>query len=225
MKVVVFVAHPDDEIIGVGGTILKHIHLGDEVYIVIISEGKSSRADVYEGFDSKVIDDYISETNKALNILGVSDYKILRLPNNRLDRVDLLDIIKIIQKEIDKYKPDIIYTHYFGDLNIDHCIISRAVITAARALPGTTVKEILLFETLSSTEQAMALGKGFCPNLFVDISNYLEKKLLAMACYKSELREEPHPRSLSSIIKNSELWGSKVGLKAAEAFVVARIVR
>jgi len=225
MNVAIFVAHPDDEIIGVGGTIIKHVQEGDNVSVIIVSEGKSSRAIKYEDFDEKVIDKYILETQKALEIVGVKKFKILKLPNNRLDRLDLIDIIKAIEVEINKVEPQIIYTHFYDDLNIDHRLVSQAVVTAARALPGKSVKEILMFETLSSTEQASAIGKFFSPNLYVDITEYLQQKLLAMECYKSELHNPPHPRSIEMIEKNAQVWGAKCGINAAEAFVVSRIIR
>lgn len=221
----VIVAHPDDEIIGVGGTILKHVQAGDKVSVLIVSEGKSSRESLYGEFNPQIIDKYIPETEAALYSLGIKDFKILKLPNNRLDRLDLLDIVKNVQAEIDINNPKIIYTHFYGDLNIDHRLICRAVITAARALPESPIREILLFETLSSTEQSLALGNIFSPNLFVDISAQLSQKLIAMNCYQSELRNPPHPRSLDIIEKNAQVWGAKCGVPAAEAFVVARILR
>lgn len=225
MNVAAIVAHPDDEIIGVGGTLMKHAHAGDNISVIIVSEGKSSRLAKYEDFDENIIDEYICETKGALKTIGADYFKFLKLPNNRLDRLDLIDIIKTIQIELDKIKPQIIYTHFYDDLNIDHIVVSQAVVTAARALPGSKVKEILMFETLSSTEQAAAVGKCFSPNLFVDITEFLQQKLLAMKCYESELRSPPHPRSLEMIEKNSQVWGAKCGVDAAEAFVVARIIR
>jgi LmbE family N-acetylglucosaminyl deacetylase len=221
----VVAAHPDDEIIGVGGTIRKHTQNGDTVFVLVVSEGKSSRCSTYEEFDLQVLDDYLPETEAARKTLGVNEYKLLTLPDNRLDHLDLLDIIKAIQVELDAFAPEIVYTHFYGDLNIDHQLVSRAVITAARSLPGVPTREILLFETLSSTEQSLALGNAFVPNLFVDISAQLPQKLLAMQCYASELNPAPHPRSLENIEKNAQVWGAKCGVFAAEAFVAARILR
>lgn len=225
MNIAVIAAHPDDEIIGVGGTLIKHVQAGDSVSILIVSEGRSSRLAKYEDFDKNIIDEYICETQKAKEVIGAKNLKVLKLPNNRLDKLDLIDIIKAIQIELDEIEPQIIYTHFYDDLNIDHRLISQAVVTAARALPGSRIKEILMFETLSSTEQAYAIGKCFSPNLFVDITEFLQQKLLAMKCYDSELRSSPHPRSLEMIEKNAQVWGAKCGVDAAEAFVVARIIR
>jgi LmbE family N-acetylglucosaminyl deacetylase len=225
MKIKVIVAHPDDEIIGVGGTIAKHVDSGDEVSVLILAEGKSSRFNSYDEFCKDILEEYINETEQALAALGVSKFKLFSLPNNRFDGMELIDIVKIIENEINLYKPDVVYTHYYGDMNVDHQQTSKAVTIACRALPGCSVHEILMFETLSSTESSLGIGIGFTPNYFVEISKQVEKKLNAMSCYKSELREEPHPRSISSIKRNSELWGSKVGVDSAEAFVVSRIVR
>jgi LmbE family N-acetylglucosaminyl deacetylase len=225
LNIAVIVAHPDDEIIGVGGTLIKHVKAGDNVSILIVSEGRSSRLVKYEDFDKNIIDEYICETKKAIEIIGVRIFKVLKLPNNRLDRLDLIDIIKTIQIELDEIEPHIIYTHFYDDLNIDHRLISQAVVTATRALPGSQIREILMFETLSSTEQASAIGKCFSPNLFVDITEFLHQKLLAMKCYESELHNPPHPRSIEIIEKNAQVWGAKCGVDAAEAFVVARIIR
>lgn len=227
MNVGVFVAHPDDEIIGVGGTLIKHILCGDQVSIYILAEGKSSREENYDVFSKKILDSFRDETINAANIMGIKRENVhfFDLPNNRLDKLDLLDIIKILEKIGTKNKFDVIYTHNSKDLNIDHEIVARAVVTAFRALPKQSVKEILMFETLSSTESGMALGRYFEPNLFVDISDVLDRKNSAINCYKSELREKPHPRNTEMIENNALVWGSKVGVRAAEAFKVARILR
>ena len=148
-----------------------------------------------------------------------------RLKNGGLDGMELLDIINILHYKVSAVKPEIIYTHYYDDLNIDHQIVSRAVITHFRALPRSSVKEILFFETLSSTEQARSMYKSFCANFFVDITKQLEIKLNAMSCYKSELRDFPHPRNLDCIKYNAILQGTKIGVDAAEAFMVSRIIR
>lgn len=225
MRVMVFAAHPDDEIIGVSGTLYKHVQRGDSVRVIIVCEGKSSRLENYRDFKKEILSEYQEETHNALSVLNIHDYRMLALANNRLDMYDFLDVVKIISKEVDEYHPDVIYTHYHKEMNIDHNIVSRAVLTACRPLPGSKVKEVCMYETLSSTEYAAALGETFCPNMFVDISEQLERKLLAMKCYISELREAPHPRNIDSIKQNAQLWGAKIGVPAAEAFVIARIIK
>lgn len=227
MRIAAIVAHPDDEIIGVGGTLRKHIENGDEVFVYVMCEGKSSRYDSYSHFENsnKIVD--ISETISALNCIGIgqNQFKCMHLKNNRLDGMELLDIIKVLEKQVLPFNPNIIYTHYYNDLNIDHQLIARAVVTQFRALPLAEIKEIICFETLSSTENTCSIAKAFCPNLFVDITEQLDIKLAAMACYKSELRELPHPRSLEAIRGQAILEGAKVGLYAAESFVISRIIR
>lgn len=227
MKIAVIVAHPDDEVLGVGGTIKKHIDRGDEVYIFIMCEGKSSRYDSYESFLKANECVTEEETFNALRNIGImpSQIKFFNLPNNRLDGVQLLDIVKILEKQVAPYKPDIIYTHYYNDLNIDHQLVARAVVTQFRALPDSYVKEIIYFETLSSTESACCIGNSFCPNLFVDITEQLDMKLAALSCYKSELRDAPHPRRENCVRMQAILQGAKVGVYAAEAFMIARIMR
>lgn len=224
MKVYVIVAHPDDEIIGVGGTIAKHIQEDDEVRVMIVAEGKSSRLEHYENFSAKNNLKYESETKEALSILGVTKIKMLNMPNNRLDRLDLLDIIKVISKEVEEFMPNRIYTHYYNDLNIDHQIVSRAVVTANRPVPTTEVRDILFFETLSSTEYSLGMRNAFCPNYFVNIEKQLKIKIEALSKYESELREFPNPRNLDSVKENAIIWGNKVGIAAAEAFEISRMV-
>lgn len=223
----IIVAHPDDEIIGVGGTIVKNIRQNNNVNILILSEGITSRFDKYNTDESKtLLKMYGKETIAALNIMGLDEknVSICKLPNNRLDQVDLLDIVKIIEKFIKEHHIEVIYTHYYQDLNIDHELVSRATVTAARSLPLYPVKELYFFETLSSTEYGLPINKVFAPNYFEDISEVLDVKLNAMNCYKSELRDVPHPRNLETIKMNAMLWGRKVGIAAAEAFQVGRII-
>lgn len=224
----VIVAHPDDEIIGVGGTIIKNVKQNNNIKILILSEGVTSRLDRYNTYESKeLFKTYGKETIEALEVMGVdkNSVNICKLPNNRLDQVDLLDIVKIIENFIKNNQIDTIYTHFYQDLNIDHEIVSRATVTAARSLPFYSVKELYFFETLSSTEYGLAMNRVFIPTLFEDISEVLEIKLKAMGCYISELRKKPHPRNLETIKMNAMLWGNKVGIEAAEAFQVGRIIK
>lgn len=225
MKVSVVAAHPDDELIGVGGTILKHISNGDKIQILIICEGKSSRYMKFEDMDRSILDYYHGETTSAMKIMKIDNYQVCNYPNNRLDTMPLLDIIKTIQNYLDEFKPDVVYTHSYTELNIDHLIINKAVVTAVRALPDSYVRELLFFTTLSSTEQARAIGKYFEPNIFVDISPFIEKKLEALSCYQSELRMSPHPRNTELIRANDRVCGSKVGIEYAEEFMIGRIMR
>lgn len=223
-RVLAVVAHPDDEIIGLGGTLLKHKKEGDSVYVLILGDGKSSREEKYR-LDSGIQKKSFSETDAALKILKINKYFRLSLSDNRFDSMDLLDLVKKVSKIVKEINPDIVYTHHSGDLNIDHQRTSEAVIISCRPIENK-VGAIYMFETLSSTEMAgFKAATAFLPNMFVDISNELNTKLKAMSKYKSELRNFPHPRSLKTIGYNAKVWGSKINTKAAEAFYVFRSIR
>ncbi|MHC4213523.1 MAG: PIG-L deacetylase family protein, partial [Planctomycetota bacterium] len=161
-----------------------------------------------------------SAANKMIGVKGVffEDF-----PDNMFDTVALLDIVKAIERIKEKIKPDIVFTHHAGDLNIDHQITYKTVITATRPLPGETVREIYSFEVLSSTEWNYPLS--FSPNVFFDISETIKVKLQALEHYKSEMREYPHPRSLEAVELNAKSWGVKTGPKFSEAFECVRIIK
>jgi len=222
--VLVIVAHPDDEILGCGGTIAKLTKAGYEAFTVILGEGITSR---FDGADSEKKRELIKELKqqaaKANKIIGVKDVMIYNFPDNRLDTVPLLDIVKTIEKVKNKIKPDIIFTHYEKDLNIDHRVVYKAVITASRPLSSETVKEIYSFEVLSSTEWNYPLS--FSPDVFFEINDTLKCKIRSIKTYRSELRESRHPRSLKGVLLNAEYWGIKTGLKYAEAFKSVRIIK
>ncbi len=225
-KILAVVAHPDDEIIGVGGTLCKHSSEGDEVYILILGDGKSSRQGVYKPLAKALLVKSSKETEKALACIGINSFKKLSFPDNRFDQVAILDLVKSISEHISKIKPDLVYTHHFGDLNIDHQRTSEAVTIACRPIENNSVKAIYHFETLSSTEMAGYIpGRAFLPNVFVNIEKEVKKKMEAMNCYQSELREFPHPRSLEAIEANAKLWGAKVNLRYAEAFYCLREIK
>lgn len=224
-NVLVIVAHPDDEILGVGATIAKHVGNGDECFALILGEGMTSRYANRELADSLRVEELHKDTFNAAKIIGYKNVYLENLPDNRFDSVDLLDIIKIVEKYVDKIKPDIIYTHHSGDLNIDHRKTYEAVLTATRPIDKDCVKEIYCFETVSSTEWNFEYMNSFKPNYFVEITETLEIKLIAMKCYKSELNEFPHPRSLENLKASAKKWGSVVGREYAEAFEVVRVIR
>lgn len=224
-KVLVIAAHPDDEILGVGGTILKHARTGDECFAIILGEGMTSRYDKRELADLNKVVRLHEDTYKAAEFVGYKKVYIEDLPDNRFDSVSLLDIVKIIEKYICKIKPDIIYTHFGGDLNIDHKLTFEAVLTATRPIGDKYVKEIYAFETVSSTEWNFSNTVNFRPNYFVDVTETLAAKLKAMECYNSELREFPHPRSNKNLEASALKWGSIVSRKYVEAFEVVRIIK
>lgn len=224
--VLVIAAHPDDEVLGVGGTIIKRIEQGDSAYALILGEGQSSRWEKRECVDKEILENLHEDTIRAATVIGYSKVYFENLPDNRFDSVDLLDIVKRIEFYIKEIQPDIIYTHHNGDLNIDHRLTFEAVLTATRPIKEYPVKEIYAFETISSTEWNFGKKEQmFCPSLFVDIDEYLEKKCTAMMMYKTELCDFPHPRSIEMLKIVAKRWGSTVGKKAVEAFETIRIIK
>lgn len=224
-RILIAVAHPDDEVLGAGGTIARHVREGDEVYCLILSEGVTSRYSRRAEAEEK-LKQLKSETAKAAKILGIKRVFFKDFPDNRFDTVPLLTIVKAVEEVKEEIKPEVIYTHHGGDLNIDHVIVHRAVLTATRPITGHSVREIYAFEVPSSTEWAFGqFQHTFRPNVFVDISATLENKVQAMALYKSEARPFPHPRSPRVIDAIARRWGSVVGCEAAEAFELIRTIR
>lgn len=223
-KILIVAAHPDDEVLGCFGTVSKLIKEGYEAYTLILGEGKTSRLDTRKIEENKeqleILND---EIKKANDIIGIKKCFVYDFPDNRFDSVDLLDIIKVISKIKEEIKPDIIFTHYENDLNIDHKITYQAVITATRPLENESVKEIYSFEILSSTEWQYPIS--FSPDVFFDIQDTIELKLNAMQCYKSELCLYPHPRSLEGIELNAKYNGMRVGKNYVEAFKSVRVIK
>ena len=225
-KVLVVAAHPDDEVLGVGGTILCHAKDGDIIHIMIMAEGITSRSEKrdVEGASDELAKLH-SKCKKVSESLGAEKLIMCKFPDNRMDGVELLDVVKEIEKEVDSFEPEIVYTHHAGDVNVDHTITHNAVITACRSLPGCSVKTILFFETLSSTEwQMQTSDKIFYPNWFVDITDTFEEKQKVLHMYESEMRAFPHTRSYKAIENLAHLRGCTVGTEYAEAFMLGRNV-
>jgi len=222
--ILVVAAHPDDEILGCGGTIKRLVDEGYTAYTLILGEGITSR-DEKRDWDERIveIEELKKQVNEANRIIGVKEVFLHDFPDNRFDTVALLDIVKVIENIKNKLQPDIIFTHYENDLNIDHQITHKAVLTATRPMKGECVKELYSFEVLSSTEWNYPLS--FSPDVFFDISDYMEYKKKAMQIYKSELNDYPHPRSLEGMDISAKGWGLKVGYKYAEAFKTVRVLK
>lgn len=222
--ILVVAAHPDDEILGCGGTIARHARAGDEVHVVIMAEGVTSRDQKRNVTSQRNELELLSSMAKEANkLLGATSVTLHGLPDNRMDSLDRLDVIKLIEKEIDRVKPSLVYTHHVGDLNIDHCIVQDSVATACRPLPGSCVQTLLFFEVPSSTEWRLpATGMPFTPNWFVDIAATLELKLQALNCYRNEMRPWPHPRSIEGVKHLARWRGASNGVAAAEAFMLGR---
>lgn len=227
-KILVVAAHPDDELLGLGGTIHKLIKENNCIAkAVILGEGITSRSEKRDPEQwEKELAVHRSNIESARKIIGYNSISIYDFPDNRFDSVDLLDIIKAVEKEKTSFKPDVIFTHHGGDTNIDHQKTFEAVIAAARPLKEETVKTIIAFETPSSTEwQAFNHSNYFRPNLFFKISNEdLEAKIKGMECYEFEKRKFPHPRSPEALRILAGRWGVVIGADHAEAFMLIRSI-
>jgi len=235
MKILVAVAHPDDEVLGMGGTIKKLSKEGNEIKIIFLSTGilarrplvgvsskKTMVADT-EKFLSKMqkhVKDLQHDSKKALKILGVDEIEFLDYPDNEMDTVSNLHITKTIENAIDSFRPSIVYSTPQNDVNIDHQAIFQATLTATRPRKNYFVKRVYSFEVLSSTE--WFFPEQFRPNVFVNITKEISSKIKAMESYKNEIREFPHPRSKIGIEANARKWGSVSGFNFAEAFNLVR---
>lgn len=224
-NVLIVAAHPDDEVLGCGGTIARLAQEGQGVYIAILGEGVRSRYQQQEEADQDgQVKALHARSRQAAELLGAKDLFLHDLPDNRFDTVPLLEVIKIVEGLIEQLQPEVIYTHHSGDLNIDHVIVHRAVLTATRPMADCPVREIYSFEVPSSTEWAFGQFQPFQPNVFTDISATLEKKIQAMELYESEGRPFPHPRSPEALRALAQWRGSTAGIEAAEGFKVVRLV-
>ena len=225
--ILVIAAHPDDEVLGCGGTIARFAAEGYEVYTLILGEGITSRDDSRDrNKREEKIRELKEQTEDANKILGVKKIHAFDFPDNRFDTVALLDIIKVIEKVKKDVGPDLVFTHFHGDLNIDHQLTFKAVMTACRPTKGDSVKEIYSFEIPSSTEWNVPSSLTyFMPDYFVNINKSLEIKINALKEYETELRDFPHPRSLKAVELNAKHWGVKMGFEAAEAFKTIRIIK
>ena len=225
-SILVVAAHPDDEVLGCGGTIIRHVEAGDPVRVLIVAEGATSRQLQRDRIQAgRELTALASAAEKAGSILGVESIELLDLPDNRLDSLDRLDLIKIIEERFDRHKPEVVYVHHAGDVNVDHRRLHEAVVTASRPIPGQSVKKLFSFEVASSTEwQPPGSGPSFMPNYFVDISGQWQQKKKALIAYNSEMRTWPHARSLEAVEYLSRWRGAQVGIEAAEAFCLLRQV-
>lgn len=222
MKILVVAAHPDDEVLGCGGTIARLAKEGNDVYIAILGEGITSRYEKQEAADNDLIKSLHSKAKKVKKLLGCKEIFFYNLPDNRFDAIPLLDVIKIVEELIKKLLPNTIYTHHAGDLNIDHVIVHRAVMTATRPQVFQSVKELYSFEVPSSTEWSFDQFNKFKPNVYFDISSTLETKIKAMSFYETEIRDYPHPRSEKALRSIAHRRGTEAGLIAAEVFQLIR---
>jgi N-acetylglucosamine malate deacetylase 1 len=219
MRLLTVAAHPDDETLGAGGTMAWHAARGDTVWACVLADGASSRHDKVE--------QQADCARAAAEILGIDRLVLVGLPDQRLDTLSLLEVISPIERVIAELRPDVVLTHFPGDVNEDHRLVARATLVATRPVPGTPVSRVCSFEIPSSTDWAPPLpGSIFAPNLYVDISESLDAKLTAMKAYAqthvSELRPYPHPRSIEALTAYAQRHGAASGLLAAEPFMLLR---
>lgn len=221
--VLVVAAHPDDEVLGCGGTIARHVAEGDRVHVVFFTDGVGARHREKTGEDNAEIAARNESAKRAAEIFKIPRPVTLGFSDNRLDSVDLLDLVGAVEKIGRSIKPSIIYTHWAGDLNIDHRLVYQAVITAFRPMADSSVRKICAFEVPSSTEWGdKSVTMPFQPNMFVAIDKYQDVKREALDAYEQELRPFPHPRSHLALESLARWRGAESGMHAAEAFVVIR---
>jgi LmbE family N-acetylglucosaminyl deacetylase len=224
LNVLVVAAHPDDEVLGCGGTIARHADAGDEVQVLIVVEGATSRQQQRNRAEvTGELSALAQAAQTAGSILGVGGVKLLDLPDNRLDSIDRLDLIKRIEECIARHQPQVVYVHHIGDVNVDHRRLHEAVVTACRPTPGQPVRRLLSYQVASSTEwQPPGSAPAFQPNWFVDISAQWVRKRQALEAYASEMRPWPHARSIEALEHLARWRGAQVGVEAAEAFCLLR---
>jgi LmbE family N-acetylglucosaminyl deacetylase len=218
--VLVVAAHSDDEALGCSGTISKHIEQGDSVHLLFMTDGVASRSAKVNNKKKR-----LTAAQGVAEILGVDTLTNLNFPDNRMDSIPLLDVVKEIEDKISQVQPEVIYTHHIGDLNIDHQITHKAVITACRPQPGFCVRKIYAFEVLSSTEWQTPGVESFCPNMFIDITDYIDIKKQVLKVYSAEMHQTPHSRSIDNAIRLNAVRGNSIGVDYAEAFVLIRMIQ
>jgi LmbE family N-acetylglucosaminyl deacetylase len=213
-SIVVIAAHPDDELLGCGGTVALHVRAGDRVTLVLACEGESLRYGA-DGVGQKAHIDCAAEK------LGVRDIRHLGFADQRLDTITLTDLIAPLERVLRETRPSIVYVQYGGDVNRDHQLLFQAALVATRPTEEY-IAAVYAFDTASSTE--WAYPRSFVPDTWIDIGATLDVKLDAMSCYTSELRDYPHPRSIEALRHKARAWGNQTCLDAAEVFMTVRAV-
>lgn len=217
------VAHPDDEILGCGGTLARHAGTGDHVIVCFVADGVTSRAGNTR--QAEELNERRAASHEAARIIGAKSVHFLDFEDQKLDATPLLNVTQALERLTSDIRPDIVYTHNDTDLNTDHCIVARAVLTATRPMPGQPTVAVYGFETLSSTEWRFgAAERQFSPQRFVDIGAFMPAKMAALEAYRYEMRAFPHARSVDAVRALAAYRGATVGVAAAEAFSVYRQV-
>lgn len=221
-NILIIAAHPDDEVLGMGGTIAKLVKDGNAVDVLIVTDGSSAQ---YRNSDhlAEIIEAKKKETRNCADVLGIRYIYYGELPDMKLDTTPHIRINQVIEDVIDKVQPDTVFTHFWGDVNRDHQEVYMSTLVAVRPVMGQVVKELYCYRVPSSTEWTPNKADTmFMPNVFVEIEQFAEQKYKAFACYSTELRVYPHPRSVQHLRECDKAAGLKVGLLAAEEFVLLR---
>jgi N-acetylglucosamine malate deacetylase 1 len=216
-RVLVFAAHPDDDVLGMGGTIALHANRGDEIHVVCVTDGSSTQ---YPG-DAELRERKEREAQAAAKVLGVAEYVHHDLPDMRLDTVAHVDLNRVVEEHVQTLRPETVYAAH-PDVNLDHRALFDSVAVATRPVPEQPVRRLLTYAPTSSTEWTPAATNWFVPNWFVDITETLSRKLEAFACFETEARGYPHPRSPRALEAHAQFFGSTVGCEYAEPFVLVR---
>lgn len=217
--VLIVAAHPDDEALGCGGTLARLSASGIQAHVLFMTDGVSSRPGSTDQNARR------QAAASAAEILGLNPPTFHDFPDNAMDTVSLLDVVRVVEATIERIAPKAVFTHHHGDLNVDHQVVHRAVITACRPQPSHVVESILSFSVRSSSEWCVEdPGNYFHPNLFVDIDSTLSRKLEALSQYAGEMRSSPHTRSLQAVESEARVLGNTVGLNAAEGFRIIRSI-
>ncbi|MEW5772899.1 MAG: PIG-L deacetylase family protein [Thermodesulfobacteriota bacterium] len=220
MNVLVLAAHPDDEVLGCGGTMARLAAEGCRVSVAILGQGAASRHAPGSPEAAAEVEALQARSREAARILGAAEVLHFGLPDNRFDSLDMLDVVKTVEDLGRRLRPEVVYAQHGGDLNVDHAVTFRAALTAFRPLPGSTARALYAYEVASSTEWAFGqFAPAFRPDTFVDVTAFLDSKMEALAAYEGEVRPFPHPRSERAVRAQAELRGAAVGAPAAEAFV------
>lgn len=217
MNILVIAPHPDDEILGVGGTIAKHTSFGHNVYICIATKGTPPM------FSKESVEKVKNEAINAHKVLGVKDTYFLDFPAVKLEECPKYELNASISRIIAQVKPEVVYLPHRGDIHLDHKIVFDSSMVALRPLGNEKAKEIYCYETLSETEwDAPNITNAFIPNTWIDISDFIDIKKKAISMFESQIKSYPHPRSIKAIEALSEYRGSNMGIKNAEAFMLIR---
>jgi N-acetylglucosamine malate deacetylase 1 len=216
-RVLVVAAHPDDEVLGMGGTIALHTSRGDEVRVLVVTDGSSTQ---YPG-DAGTRARKEEEARRAARELGVEDYVHLDHPDMRLDSLAHVEVNQVVEEHVRDHAPGVVYTVQ-PDVNNDHRVLFDSVAVATRPVPGQPVRRLLTYAPASSTEWTPAAVNWFVPNWYVDVTETIERKIAAFAHYETERREYPHPRSERAIRATAEFHGTTCGCEYAEPFVLVR---